>query len=255
MIEKSQVLKMSFNSQSLGKEMNFNIYLPKGYNRNKQYPVLYMIHGYSDNQDKWMPNLQLGNAADILIENGKITPLIIVMPQIDNSFGINSDKTGYAPNGFVFTAGRYEDYLIQDLIPYIDKNYSTIKNKNGRYIGGLSMGGWAALHLAFTYTKMFSKVGGHSPALIDDAWLYPTVKLRNEREPAAIASNKNLKALKVYLDCGDKDIFKFYEGCDLLNKILQAKGVSSEYHLNSGEHNDAYWKANSEKYLLFYAGK
>lgn len=249
----SQVLKKKFYSRSLAQNMNFNIYLPNGYNKKNKYPVLYLIHGYSDNEDKWMPNLQLNEQADLLIENERIVPLIIVMPQIDNSFGINTDKVMNQSDAF--TAGLYEDYLYKDLIPYIDKNYSTIKNKDGRFIGGLSMGGWAALHLAFIHTDMFSKVGGHSPAFIDASWLYPTFDIRTRRDPIKLASEKDLTSLKVYLDCGDKDSFKFYEGCNQLYTILQSNGVTSEYHLNDGEHNDTYWKKNSEKYLLFYAGK
>lgn len=233
--------------------MNVNIYLPKGYTKKIKYPVLYLLHGYTDNEDAWMPNLKLKETADRLIDADKITPLIIVMPQIDNSFGVNSDKI--MNMSLKFSAGMYEDYLYKDVIPYIDKKYSTLKDKNNRYIGGLSMGGFAALHLAFTHTELFSKVGGHSPAFIDDMWLYPSDEARNERDPMQIASKANLGSLKVYLDCGDKDSYKFYVGCEQLYTLLQAKGVSSEYHLNSGEHNGEYWITNGENYLLFYAGK
>jgi enterochelin esterase-like enzyme len=251
--ESSQVIKETFTSKSLNKEMKFNIYLPKGYNNRIKYPVLYLLHGYTDNEDKWMPILNLQEVVDNLIINNKITPLIIVMPQIDNSFGLNSDKSINISN--IYTAGLYEDYLYKDLITYIDKKYSTIKNKNSRFIGGLSMGGFAALHLAFIHPDLFSKVGGHSPALLNESWLYPTDQIRNERDPIKLATKKNIKSLKVYLDCGDKDSFKFFTGCAQLYKVLQENNVASEYHFNNGEHNDAYWKENSEKYLLFYAGK
>ena len=233
--------------------MRFNIYLPKGYSKKIHYPVLYLIHGYTDTEDAWMPNLNLKDAADRLVENGKIASLIIVMPQIDNSFGINTDKI--MNMSLKFSAGMYEDYLYKDLIPYIDKKYSTVKSKAGRYIGGLSMGGFAALHLAFCHPDMFSKVGGHSPAFADDPWLYPNDEKRNERDPIKIASSKDLGSLKVYLDCGDRDSFKFYVGCEQLFAVLQSRGISSEYHLNSGEHNAEYWKAHSDDYLVFYAGK
>ena len=252
-IYESQVKKVTFRSKSLGKSMRFNIYLPKSYKNGKKYPVLYFLHGYTDNEDAWMPDLKLKETADRLIENDKIKPLIIVMPQIDNSFGINTDEL--INMSLDFSAGKYEDYLYKDLIHYIDSNYNTIKNRNSRYIGGLSMGGFAALHLAFRHINLFSKVGGHSPAFIEALWLYPNEELRNERDPIKIALKENLKSIQVYLDCGDNDSFKFYNGCNQLYTILQLKGVHSEYHLNSGEHNAEYWIANSEKYLLFYAGK
>lgn len=117
-------------------------------------------------------------------------------------------------------------------MPYIDSNYSTEVSRENRFIGGLSMGGFIALHTAFLHLDIFSKAGGHSPAIILDntpntpnSWLYPSQSKREERDPIYIAQNKDVKALKVYLDCGDKDSYKFYNGCDKLYKILQSKGV------------------------------
>jgi enterochelin esterase-like enzyme len=248
----SRVEKLTFFSASLEKEMPFNIYLPRNYRAGQRYPVLYLLHGYKDKEDCWMPNLQLKAAADRLISEGRIKPLIIVMPLIDDSFGINTDPVMNL--SMKFTAGRYEDYLYKDLVTYIDKHYSTVRNREGRYIGGLSMGGFAALHLAFTHPDLFSRVGGHSPAFIDDLWIYPNIEARIQRDPQQIAINNDLRSLRVYLDCGDTDSFKFYVGCGLLFSVLQAKGVPSEYHLNPGGHTKEYWMENSEAYLLFYAG-
>jgi len=263
-LTKSELTKVILSSKVLNQDMKLNIYLPKGYSSNNKYPVLYMIHGYSGNEDSWMPDLKLNIRADELIDSNKIKPLIIVAPQINNSYGINSSETarqlGNNPKNNLFE-GLYEDYLYKEVITFIDSNYSTISTKDGRYIGGLSMGGCVALHLAFSHSDIFSKVGGHSPALFVDetpsgivTWLYPNETLREERNPIYIAQNKDLKALNAYLDCGDKDSYKFYEGCDRLYKILQDKGVESQYHFNSGAHDGAYWEGNSEKYLLFYAG-
>lgn len=256
--------KITISSEALQKDMRVNVYLPKEYSENKKYPVLYLIHGYTGTEDTWFPGLQVETKADELIEKKELEPLIIVAPQIDNSYGINSEKfsveSGIPPSHF--TTGMYEDYLYKELIPYIDTNYSTISSKEGRYIGGLSMGGWVALHMAFEYTDMFSKVGGHSPAIFLDgysgsamAFVYPTEEMRNERDPIRVAENKDLTSLKVYLDCGDNDSYQFYEGCEQLNKILKSKGVDSQYYLNTGAHDGAYWGANVEKYLKFYAGK
>jgi enterochelin esterase-like enzyme len=249
----SSFIKSHIFSTALNKAVNVNIYLPPDYSRGNTYPVLYMLHGYTDNEDKWMPNLHLEKNANDLIQNGKILPLIIVMPQIDNSFGLNTNTIKNLPPNF--SSGRYEDYLIDELIPYIDAKYSTIRDRDGRFIGGLSMGGWAALHLAFSHTELFSKVGGHSPALMNDNWLYPNFDARAKLDPVVVASEKDLTSLRVYLDCGDRDSFKFYEGSAQLYTALQAAGVPSEYHLNSGEHNDTYWKSHADDYLLFYAGK
>lgn len=264
-LKTSGLRKVALSSKLLKKDMKLNVYLPKGYNIKEKYPVLYILHGFGCNEENWMPGMKLEKKADELIESKKINPIIIVAPQIDNSYGINSAKNpgilGNDPNLYL-NEGMYEDYLTKEVIMFIDSNYSTIPSKQGRYIGGESMGGFVALHEAFSHPDMFSKVGGHSPALfIDefpndlDKWLYPSDSLREERDPVYIAQSKDLKSLKVYLDCGDKDYYKFYEGCDKLYKILLSKGVSAEYHLNRGKHDGAYWGANEENYLLFYAGK
>ncbi len=258
-VQSERFTKISFPSKALKKEMKINIYLPKGYSDKNKYPVLYLIHGYTGNEDSWFPGLQVEKKADELIDKKEIVPLIIVAPQIDNSYGINSTKD--TSNTQLFNTGMYEDYLYKEVVPFIDTTYSTISSREGRYIGGLSMGGWVALHMAFSHTDMFSKVGGHSPAIFLDgstspvrSFLYPTEELKNERDPIRVAQNKDLTSLKVYLDCGDQDSYRFYEGCDKLNKILQSKGVDSKYYFNQGKHDGAYWGANIEKYLMFYAG-
>jgi enterochelin esterase-like enzyme len=262
-ITPDRLTKITFSSKALKKEMKVNIYLPEGYSDKNKYPVLYLIHGYTGNEDSWMPDLQLDKKADVLIDRKEIAPLIIVAPQIDNSYGINSANDSRKPDlSFsTFDTGMYEDYLYKELVPYIDTTYSTITSREGRYIGGLSMGGWVALHMAFTHEDMFSKVGGHSPAIFLDGYaggamsfVYPTNELRNERDPIRVAQSKDLTRLKVYLDCGAQDSYKFFEGCDKLNKILHSKGVDSKYYLNQGAHDGEYWKANIEKYLMFYAG-
>lgn len=262
--ENDRYKKIIFSSKILNKDLGVNIYLPKGYSDKNKYPVLYILHGYSGDEDTWFPGLEMEKKADAMIQKNEINPMIMVTPMIENSYGINSPKvpvTRDNPASY-FTMGNYEDYICNEIIPYIDKTYSTIASKDGRYIGGLSMGGWAALHIGFSHVDMFSKVGGHSPAIFLDgysgnamAFVYPNEKLRDERDPLRVAKNKDLTSLKVYLDCGDEDSYQFYQGCEQLDKILKSKGVDVQYHLGKGNHDGQYWGANVENYLKFYAGK
>ncbi len=263
----SVVKKVTMESKYLQKEMNLNVYLPKGYSSRTKYPVLYMIHGYGQNEDAWMVNLELGKAADRLIDSGRIEPLIIVAPQVDNGWGVNSSEfpavLGTPPHNSL-NKGRYRDYLTREVVPYIDIHFSTDASREKRYIGGLSMGGYIALYTAFTHVDMFSRVGGHSPGILLEGtpevavvrnMIYPNESVRRDRDPLLIARDKDLTALKVYLDCGDKDQYGFYDGSEMLFRILKEKKVAVEYHFMPGEHKDAYWKANTEDYLLFYSGK
>lgn len=244
--------KVRFLSDSLRKEMLFNIYLPQGYTEKKKYPVLYLIHGYGGDENSWMPQLRIDQAADELIAEKKIRPLIIVSPEIDNSYGFNSNE------------GNYSDYIVRDLVQYVDGHFSTEPDREHRWIGGLSMGGWVALYNGFTHPELYSKIGGHSPAVwMDDwadtgdlrTWLYPTDEARQQRDPLLLAESQDLSGISVYLDAGDQDYYKFYEGAEALNRKLQEKHVKSEYHHAPGEHDDVYWMAHTKEYLQFYAGE
>ncbi len=265
-LEPSKVEKVVIKSNALKKDMNINIYLPEGYSNANKYPVLYLLHGYSGTQDSWINDLGVVDNADRLIKEKKIKPIIIVSPLIDNSFGVNSSEvaeTLYGNNrNSNMHKGMYEDYIIKDVVSYIDNNYSTINSRDGRYIGGLSMGGYAALYLSFKHIDMFSKVGGHSPALflddisrVDKALLYPNEDVHRQRDPILMAGYMDLSNLNIYLDCGKEDGLRFYNGCEKLNNNLKDKGVNIQYHLNPGAHDGAYWSSHVEDYLLFYAGQ
>jgi enterochelin esterase-like enzyme len=269
-LQSSEIEKKTFHSKALDQDMRMNVYLPKGYSKSQTYPVLYIMHGYSGSETGWMPDLGLNAVADQLIESGKIVPLIIVAPQLDNSYGINSDPTYSVTNPsdpFTSYYGMYEDYIYKDVIEYVDAHYSTIANREGRYIGGSSMGGFISLHTAFLHKELFSKVGGHSPALFLNDWsttggenglkafLYPTDEERKARDPLIFAEDLDLSGLKVFLDCGDQDENGFYKGAQQMYTLLKAKGVEVEYHHSDGKHDAEYIKPMMDDYLIFYAGK
>ncbi|MWC30835.1 esterase [Paenibacillus sp. MMS18-CY102] len=256
MISKAaSVYRILFDSPALGKEVRFNVYLPPGYDATKHYPTLYMLHPLNGSENSVLSSVGLSAAADKLIGEGKIQPLLIVAPLLESSYGLNLTEED-AKTCSSCTIGNYEDYLIKDLIPYVDSHFGTIADKSGRYIGGFSGGGLAALHAAFTHSDLFSKAGGHSASLYLDAWpdLYSTPELRNQRDPLVLAENADLAGLSIYLDCGDQDPYRFYEGAEKLNQLLLKKQAKSEYHHSPGAHDEAYWDPNSENYLLFYAG-
>ncbi len=252
--------KASIDSSSLKKKMNLNIYLPPGYDKNAQYPVLYLFHGYGGNENSWADDMDLQSTAGKLFGNGKLRPFIIVTPYTANSFGINSSDTLTTRNGE--DHGPYEDYILKDVVGYVESHYPVQKNREGRYIAGLSMGGYVALHLGLRYSDIFSRVGGTSPAIwlnaadstiaaSDIAWLYPTGETRKERDPLLLAASRDLTHTKVWLDCGTEDGYGFYEGCEKLYAALQAKGVRAEYHAYPGGHDTGYWSEHLEAMLTY----
>lgn len=262
----SRVEEVIFNSKELGKEMKMNVYLPKGYDETKKYPALYLLHGFQGDRGI-MEEYQVKMKADELIASGEIDPMIIVTPDLNNSFALNSaheyHELKFKSMSYPIHIGPYEDYLRNEVVNYIDEHYSTIKERSGRYIGGLSMGGYGALRIGFSNQDLFSKVGGHAPALFTTdmdfllkMFLYPSKGVRAQRDPIDLAKKIDfLEDLKVYLDCGTKDEFNFDEGVKVLAEILTNRNVDHIVKLEEGGHDPNYHQERIKDYLKFYGAK
>ncbi|PJI07273.1 MULTISPECIES: alpha/beta hydrolase [Clostridium] len=264
-MNESKIKKVSIYSNVLGKEMSMLVYIPEDYNCLDSLPVLYFLHGRSGNENI-MLETDIKTKADRMIKNREIRPMIIVCPRIENSRGINSSlickdvAVTENSNNRTINLGMYEDYFIKEVVVLTDRTFNTIKDRKGRYIGGVSAGGYAALHNALRHQQMFSKVGGHMPALElkledEDKPYFKDMDVWEKYDPICIAKNNNISPdIEVYLDAGDKDEGGFYEGCGVLYKILKEKGVKAQNHIFSGNHSAEYIKSNIEKYLKFYGG-
>ncbi len=131
------------------------VYLPPDYDGEKQFPVVYCLTGFTGrgkmflNDSAFTPNL--AERMDKLISEGKIKPMIAVMPDCFTHYGgsqyINSAATG-----------NYEDYLIEEIVPFVDENFSTIKDKNSRAVMGKSSGGYGALICGLRHADVFGLV-------------------------------------------------------------------------------------------------
>ena len=141
---------VKFQSESLGQPRAFNILLPMDYDSStSRYPVLYLLHGYGDDNTAWSYMTNLSGAA---VKH----ELIIVMPDASKSWYVNSATDPKA---------RFEDYLIKDLIPYVDSHYRTIPLPRARAVAGLSMGGYGAAFLGLKHHRTFTAMGLFSGAL------------------------------------------------------------------------------------------
>lgn len=230
--------KITIESSVLGKSMISQVYLPENYDSNTKYPVLYFLPSGGGSSYTVTNQFGITETADKLTRSNEIPPMIIVALGIDFSFGLNSSAEHRTvtralrieSSDVELDEGMYEDYIINEAIPYIDEHFSTDTSRSGRYIGGYSMGGFAALYLAFNHPGLFAKAGGHSPSLfLDDdinssdemswlKWLYPDEKTRAERDPIMLAGVNDLTGLSVYLDTGETDVN--VEGCKKLHEIL-----------------------------------
>ena len=243
----------------LGKSMNLSVYCPDGYEK-ATLSVLYFLHGRTGNE-QLLSQLGMDAAADALIKAGEINPLRIVCPNLDNSRGINSAEQYREVRGKygIVHKGRYEDYLLDELIPFVESTFPAIMDRSARYIGGISSGGYTALSIGLRHPERFSKVGGHMPAVDpsyaeEDECYFENEAMWLQYDPIAIAAHSAFKNLHVFLDDGKDDEGQFYRACEKLFWILQRNGADVQYHLFEGHHNEEYVLSNLDSYLRFYNG-
>ena len=208
-----------------------------------------------------LQQLGMDAAADALIKAGEIKPLRIVCPNMDNSRGINSAEQYRELKGKhgVVHKGRYEDYLLDELLPFVDSTFPTILERSARYIGGISSGGYTALSIGLRHPELFSKVGGHMPAVDlsyaeEDERYFEDEAMWLQYDPISIASQSAFENMKVFLDDGKDDEGQFYRACEKLFRILQQNGADVQVHLFAGRHNGEYVLTNLDTYLRFYNG-
>lgn len=256
----SRIQYDSIQSHALDTLIGFAVYLPEDYNPSQTYPVLYIMYGYGGNQYSMFNGfMSVNRVADQMIAAGTMKPMILVVPDYKNSFAVNSTRA-QNPNASGGTIGLYEDYLIKELIPYIDQRYATDKTRTGRFIEGYSMGGFAALYLGFNYPELFSKIGAHSSALWNYSssdmfigqrnWLYTTPGLRAQRDPFLLAQTKDLRATDIYLDVGTSD--SLYSVNQHFYQHLLKQGIRVEWRTGNGGHDKNYWEENTINYFKFY---
>lgn len=142
-------------------ERNLYVYLPPSYNTSeKRYPVVYFLPGYTTTI---MPGVQLPGDFDALIESGEIREMIVVVASGVNKLGgsmyVNSPM------------GDWEDFIVQDVVGYVDSHFRTLPQAASRGIGGHSMGGFGSLNIAMRHPEVFGAVYSLSPALYDETAL------------------------------------------------------------------------------------
>ncbi|MEP6538933.1 MAG: alpha/beta hydrolase-fold protein, partial [Bryobacteraceae bacterium] len=200
-------------AKAMGVEVGFNIYLPPNYaNSTESYPVLYWLHGAGSDENAGLP---IAEMLDKAIQAGQMQPVIMVIP----NGGKKSEYRDWEPQNV-----KPESFLIRDLIPYIDANYRTIKERRGRWIEGMSMGGNGSLKTALKFPDLFSSVvayaGSYRP-LPKDGFLYPGIvpdsrrwieQLANwytpDHDPFVLAEKNRfrLDGMRIRLVAGTKDV-------------------------------------------------
>jgi enterochelin esterase-like enzyme len=236
-----------FHSAALNRDMPYLIYLPPDYDATGQrYPVVYMLHGRGGDRSELI-SFGLADRADEGMMSGALQPMIVVMPQGDTNFFANNSAGG----------PRWGDYLYQDVVAQIDGHYRTLTSRSSRAVGGYSMGGWGALHQAFTHPDVFGVVGAHSPSLRPDDGSLPFLGTGADfasKDPLSLAKTlpvKDLSSLRIWLDIGQDD--EWLPHVLVLHQTLVARGIPHRWELLPGTHLYTYWTLHMPDYLRYYS--
>ena len=257
---------LKYESKLMDGPIEYSIYLPAGYETsNRSYPVLYLLHGYSDDQTGWVQFGEVARIADKGIENGDFPPVIIVMPNGKVSWYCNDYKM----------ANPWEDMFVKEFIPAIEKTYRIRPKKEFRAISGLSMGGYGSLMLAMRNPELFSSCVAFSSGTftdeeivampdnnynmffgeifgkgltgekrISDSW-----KAHSPLHLIYEVPKDKLKTIRFYIDCGDDDFL--FEGNSQLHIQMRKLEISHEYRTRQGGHEWSYWRSGLVDGLKF----
>jgi putative tributyrin esterase len=239
------VQEQTFHSKALDRDMRYIVVLPSDYDNSQQrYPVLYLLHGWAGDYTNWVKLTKL-------VEYSRRYPMIIVTPDAQNSWYVNSAT---------IPADRFEDYIINDFIREIDTRWRTIASPDRRAIAGLSMGGYGSILFGLKHPGLFAVVGSVSGAFngptgiehvlpelresTDRAFGVPTSITRTGNDIysllySVLAKTDHVSIPYFFLECGSQDRLlpsnrKFVEE-------LSSKNVSYEYHEYPGAHSWEFW--------------
>jgi putative tributyrin esterase len=227
-----------FYSPSLDRDMHYLVLLPHDYANGSSFAVLYLLHGLYGDYQNWDTRTGIEGYAQTI-------SFLIVMPDADNSWYTNSASV---------PRDKFEDYITKDLISEIDAKYRTIREKRGRAIAGLSMGGYGAVKLAIRHPELFAFSGSLSGAFnaprnldrLRPEFGAKLVEVFGSAKNDARKQNDIFLLLNTaneypyfYLACGTADFF--LDTNRALAAQLSSQNVPHEYHETAGGHTWEYW--------------
>lgn len=251
--------KIEFESKLVGKKLPYIAVLPPNYETETKtrFPVLYLLHGLTGHYDNWTSRTKL-------TEYAMKYHFIIITPE---------GNDGWYTDSATVPTEKYESYIIQELLPDVQKRYRTIEAREGRAIAGLSMGGYGSLKFGIKYPDKFAFAGSMSGALsvvrLTEATLNnpalnfvrPSVMQAYGKDDSPVRpANDIYKLIKempaeqisklpfLYLDCGTGD-FLIGDNTEMA-KLLVEKKVPHEYRQLPGIHNWVYWDKQVREILI-----
>lgn len=223
-----KVERISIKSKSLDRTESFNVYTPPNYDSKKKYPLVIALHGYGSDHNMWTDG-GLQNFMDNYINEKKLTPFIVVMPNAGNDNYL--DKS--------------EEYIINELYPFIKENYSIYGTKDKTAITGQSMGGFGAFNLAYRHQDIFGMT-------------VPLMGAFVELDKLDSMLDKSKFDFRISIYCGQDDIGAFPLNETLVD-VLKKHNIQHKYTVSPGDHSWLYIYSITECFLTdlsnFFSGK
>ena len=234
-----------YDSALLGINRRLTVYTPYGYENDKKtkYPVLYLLHGAGGDEEAWSSMGRTAEILDNLIEKGLAEPMIVVMPngnpdqQAAQTFGLPTTELDWRNQD---NRNLYVRSLVEEIVPFVEKNYRVVAKKSHRAIAGLSMGGGHTIAASGMYPNVFD-------------YICPLSMGSNKSEEL----NQQLQGIKkagyklYWLACGNTDFL--FEQANTLDEALTENGLEHTYYVSEGGHVWANWRLylNTFAPLLF----
>jgi S-formylglutathione hydrolase FrmB len=239
--------------------VSYVVDLPPSYDKgDRTYPVVIALHGLFESSAFWERRGLAPILAD-LRQRGDVPEFLVVAPDGGNSFFVNGPD------------GRYQDLVTQDVLTHVASTYRVKPGRDGRALLGISMGGYAALRIAFQQPDVFRAVATHSAMLLekvpspqDGAGRWHMAAFQKvfgdpidtarwtEADPLVSAQKANPKtAPALYFDCGKEDRYGLFVGNQDLDKTLTARGIAHTFSLDPGDHGYEFVRAYLARSLKF----
>jgi enterochelin esterase-like enzyme len=220
-----------YDSRVTGTRRKAHVYLPPGYSNDRKYPVLYLLHGIGGDETEWIRFATPDALFDNLIADNVAIPMIIVMPNgraLAHESATGNQFAAEKVAGFA----KFEQDLLDHLIPAIEKKYATLTDREHRALAGLSMGGGQTLNFGLGHLDTFAWIGAFSSA--------PNTRPPAELMPDPAAAKARLKLL--YLSCGNKDgLITISQG---VHAYLKARDVPHIWNVDDEGHTPKTWASN-----------
>ena len=260
--QNSSIQTIQLQSKLVNTTLAYNVILPRDYQTStvSRYPVLYLLHGFGGHYSDWVTH---ANLADYAAQYR----MIVVTPEGNNGWYTDSASTA---------TDKYESYILNELIPDVQKRFRTIESRYGRGIAGLSMGGYGALKFGLKSPATFAFAGSMSGALAVPSWSdddYQSLKSIRDSAFSAFGPpgsetrkandifeiTRNLTTERIsslpyfYLDCGTEDVL--ISDNNRFAALLSEKKIPHEFRELPGNHNWPYWDQQIQEVLRIAAVK